>query len=83
MLGASLQSLLILLSQKFALLVVVAGGVALPIVYLGMTYWLQNYPYRTEIAWWMAVAPIVFTLLITALTIGYQVATVSQQKSNK
>ena len=76
-LGASIHHLLLLLSKKFIWLVLLAGGISLPIIQLVMQKWLENYPYRTEIAWWMMVLPIAFTLVITGLTIGYQIVKVT------
>ncbi len=72
-LGASIKNLLVLLSKKFMLLVLLAGDIALPVIVVVMRKWMENYPYRTEISWWILVVPVVFTLAITALTIGYQI----------
>ena len=72
-LGASVKSLLLLLSKKFFLLVLVSGGIALPMVQIAIHHWMENYPYRTQLSWWMFLLPIVLILLITVLTVGYQI----------
>ncbi len=71
--GASLKSLLLLLSKNFLLLVLIAGGISLPIIQLVVDRWMENYPYRVEISWWTFLMPIAFILVITALTIGAQI----------
>jgi hypothetical protein len=48
-LGASLQSLLLLMSREFLVLVALAFLVAIPAAWWGMNKWLQNYSYRTNI----------------------------------
>ncbi|MDQ3395849.1 MAG: hypothetical protein M3512_17315 [Bacteroidota bacterium] len=71
--GASLNNLLMLLSKKFVALVLVAGLISLPIVYFATTHWMQNYPYRAAITWWIFLIPIALILIITVFTIGYQI----------
>lgn len=51
-LGASLLSLIRLLSREFIVLVVVAQVIALPFAVLANQTWLQNYAYRIELSWW-------------------------------
>ena len=54
-LGASVPSIVTLLSRDFIRLVVLASVVMLPIIYYATENWLQNYAYRMEIAWWWLV----------------------------
>ena len=48
-LGASVSSLVLLLSSEFMKLVVVANMIAWPVAYYWMNSWLQNFAYRTEL----------------------------------
>ena len=51
--GASIASIVALLSKDFLKLVLIAFVVASPIAYFGMDRWLQNFAYRTDIYWWI------------------------------
>jgi putative ABC transport system permease protein len=44
----------------------------LPLAGYLMGHWLEHYPYRTTIAWWIFVAAGAGALAITLLTVSYQ-----------
>lgn len=71
-LGASVFSLWNLLSGDFVRLVVIASVIAMPIAYYIMFHWLQNYQYRTAIAWWIFAAAGSGAIGITLLTVSFQ-----------
>ncbi|MDJ1466587.1 ABC transporter permease [Xanthocytophaga flava] len=71
-LGASVFSLWQLLSKDFVILVSVAFLIAVPISWYFSNSWLQQYEYRTSIAWWVFIASGAGALLITLLTISFQ-----------
>ena len=71
-LGASVFTVWRLLSKDFVILVCIALIIAAPIAWSFMHNWVQNYAYRTEIAWWIFVATGVGALLITLLTVSFQ-----------
>lgn len=71
-LGASTQSIWMLISNRFLILVGIAFLVTLPIVYYLMTGWLDDFVYRTDISIFMIVLPIVATIILTLLAISYQ-----------
>jgi putative ABC transport system permease protein len=69
-LGASVLSLVNLISRDFSLLVIVAFAVSAPLSWWLMTKYLERYTIRTEIAWWIfpvtgAIA-LIFALLIVS-----------------
>ena len=72
-LGASVPNLLFMMSRDFGLLILVAGVLSLPPAYYYMSHWLDNYAYRTEISWWVFVAPILVLIFIVFVTVGQQV----------
>lgn len=72
-LGASLVSIVSLLSSEFMKLVLIATLVALPLAYFSMDKWLQSYAYKIEISWLMFIVPVLFILVIAALTVSFQV----------
>lgn len=52
-LGASLSQLNLLLCKDFMILVGLAFLIAAPIAWWGISNWLQDFAYRTELSWWI------------------------------
>ncbi len=71
-LGASVVHLWQMLSTDFVVLVMVSCLIAVPVAYYGLHQWLQQYSYRTDIAWWVFAVAGLSALLITLLTVSYQ-----------
>ena len=71
-LGASVSSIVKLLSGDFTRLVGVAFVMAVPIAYFIMRKWLENFAYRIEIGADVFVMAGVAALVIAWLTVGYQ-----------
>lgn len=71
-LGASVPRIISLLSIDFLKPVLLAGILAIPIAYFLMRYWLQSYPFRIDMAWWLFLIPLVLVLSIAFLTVSYQ-----------
>lgn len=71
-LGASVASILQLLSASFLKLVLLSVVVASPIAYYFMNVWLQDFAFRIEIQWWVFAAAGGVAVLIALLTISYQ-----------
>ncbi|MBU1821253.1 MAG: FtsX-like permease family protein [Bacteroidetes bacterium] len=70
--GASLGSILTLLSVDFLKLVVIALIIATPIAWYFMSQWLQDFTYKTNISWWIFVVAGVLAVGIALLTVSYQ-----------
>lgn len=70
--GASVLNVWSLLSKDFVMLVVIALLIAAPVAYYGMYKWLQNYEYRSGIAWWIFAVTAAGAVIITLLTVSYQ-----------
>jgi ABC-type antimicrobial peptide transport system permease subunit len=71
-LGASVFNLWGMLSKDFVLLVIISLVIASPIAYYFMHNWLQNYQYRSDLAWWVFAVTGIGAMAITLLTISYQ-----------
>jgi ABC-type antimicrobial peptide transport system permease subunit len=71
-LGASVADLWQMLSRDFVVLVIISCAIAIPLSYYFMTNWLQNYEYRTEISVLVFAAAGLGALLITLLTVSFQ-----------
>jgi putative ABC transport system permease protein len=71
-LGASLLSIMALLSKDFIKLVLIACCFAFPIAWLGATWWLQEYAYHINVEWWIFALAGVIATGIALLTVSYQ-----------
>lgn len=71
-LGASMGSIVWLLSQDFLKLVLVANVVAWPMAWWGANRWLEDFAYRIDISWWVFAWSGLAALLIAMLTVSYQ-----------
>jgi len=71
-LGASVQSIVQLISKEFMILVAIAFIIAVPVAWWAMSKWLTDFAYRVNMEWW------VFALA-GALALGIALATMSFQ----
>ncbi|MBC9929913.1 ABC transporter permease [Chitinophaga qingshengii] len=71
-LGASVTEIVRLLYREFAVLIVIAFGVAAPLAWFSTTQWLKGYAFRTELYWWLFAIPFVLVLAIAFLTVSFQ-----------
>ena len=71
-LGASVASVVSLLSKQFTKLVLMANVIAWPIAYFAINAWLQNFAYRIGIGWWMFALAGGIALIIALLTVSTQ-----------
>ena len=72
-LGASLWSIVSMLSTGFIRLILIASILALPVAYFAMQYWLEGYAYRIPLGWILFIAPIVLIVLIASITMSFQI----------
>jgi len=70
-LGASVSSVLWLLSSSFLKLIGLAVLIAAPLGYLLMGSWLQNFEYHISVSWYYYIYAILLTGVIALLTVGY------------
>ena len=71
-LGASVQSVVALLSKDFLNLVLISTVIAFPVAWWAMNKWLDNFVYRISMAWWMFVAAGLGALFIALVTVSFQ-----------
>ncbi|HEX6892463.1 MAG TPA: ABC transporter permease [Chryseolinea sp.] len=72
-LGASLPSIVTLLSIDFLKLILVAALLALPVAYFSANQWLLAYAYRISPGWTLFVIPVLVILIIAAVTMSFQI----------
>ena len=83
-LGASVRSLLALMSKEFLLLVLISFAIAIPIAWWMMKAWLTNFSYRINISIGIFFIVGLITLLICLITVGlnaFKTATANPVKS--
>lgn len=71
-LGASVFSIVTLLSRDFLKLVLVAILIASPLAWYAMNEWLQGFAYKIDIAWWVFVLAGLLAVGIALLTVSFQ-----------
>ncbi|GAB3895859.1 ABC transporter permease [Spirosoma agri] len=71
-LGASIVSIVSLLTRDFLKLVLIAIVIASPVAWYAMNQWLQDFAYKVDIQWWIVALAGVFATGIAFLTVGYQ-----------
>jgi putative ABC transport system permease protein len=71
-LGASVGSIVAMLSKDFAKLVLIASVFAFPIAWWGAYEWLQGFAYRTSINWWIFVIAGIAAISIALITVSLQ-----------
>ena len=71
-LGASVFSIVGLLSKDLLRLVLIALVIASPMAYFATNKWLQDFAYRIDISWWIYALVGIGAILIALLTVSYQ-----------
>lgn len=71
-LGASLRSIVRLLTQNFVMLITISFLLAAPVAWYVMKLWLQDYAYRVDIGWDIFLMAGVLSIIIAMATVSYQ-----------
>ena len=71
-LGASVASIVALLSQDFIKLVGIAILVATPLAWYAMHSWLEGFAYKVAIDWWVFALAGLLAVSIALLTVSFQ-----------
>ena len=71
-LGSSVSGIVLLLAKDLLKLVLIAIVIATPIAWLAMSKWLQDFAYRTSIAWWIFALSGFIALSIAFITVSVQ-----------
>jgi putative ABC transport system permease protein len=70
--GASMMSVLTLVSKDFIALILVSILIAIPIAWYFANTWLQSYAFQTDLSWWIFAGSGVLLIVISLITVGYQ-----------
>jgi ABC-type antimicrobial peptide transport system permease subunit len=71
-LGASVPDIVSLLTKDFILLVLIAIVIAVPLAWLGIHKWLQDFAYRIHIGWAAFIIAAGAAILIALITVSFQ-----------
>jgi len=70
-LGASITTIVLLLTRNLLFWVTVANLVAWPVAWYAMNLWLQNFYHRVSLEWWIFLASGILALVIAGLTVSW------------
>jgi putative ABC transport system permease protein len=71
-LGASIGSIVVLLSKEFGKLILIAFVLSLPISWFAVDWWLQHYTFKAEVGVTIYLLSGVAAFVVAWLTMGYQ-----------
>jgi len=71
-LGASVASIVALLSKDFVKLVLIAIVIAAPLAWYAMSQWLESFAYKINIEWWVFALSGTLAICIALLTVCFQ-----------
>jgi putative ABC transport system permease protein len=72
-LGASVSSIMSLLSWQFLKLILIATLIALPLTWYGVHTWLSSFAFRIGLEWDLFVVPVVMLIVLALGTVSLQI----------
>ncbi|BAU52045.1 ABC transporter permease [Mucilaginibacter gotjawali] len=70
--GASVSNIVMLFSNQYLKLILIANIIAWPLAWYLMNKWLQDFSYRTQISWWMFAISLSAGIIIAFATIAFK-----------
>ena len=77
--GAKSREIASMFFRDYLTLTLISALIALPLSWLFMEQWLQNFAYRISISWWMFIVVLLVVATIVILTIVTQVSRAANQ----
>ena len=71
-LGATAINIVYLFSKEFIILISIAFLISAPIAWYFMNKWLQDYPFRIDISWWLFIVGGVASVFVALATVSFQ-----------
>jgi putative ABC transport system permease protein len=71
-LGASVESLIGMLSKDFIVLILISTIIAFPVAWFYLQNWLEKYAYRIEMEWWYFLLAAASAVIVALITVSYQ-----------
>jgi putative ABC transport system permease protein len=72
LLDASVGSMVSLLTESLLKVVLISMLVAIPLSWLGMNKWLEDFAYRIHLKWWMFALAGIISLSLAIVTLSFQ-----------
>ena len=66
------MSIVTMLSTNFLKPVLIASVIAFPVAWWMMNKWLEDFPYRVNISWWIFGIAAIAALVIALITVSFQ-----------
>jgi putative ABC transport system permease protein len=70
--GASVPNIVMLFYRQYFKLVIIANVIVLPLAWYFMNNWLNDFPYRTGISWWVFVVSLTAGIITAFCTIAFK-----------
>lgn len=70
--GAPVNRIVTILSKNFLKLVCISLVIAMPAAWLATSKWLENYPYRISLSWWLFASGGMLVIFIALITVSFQ-----------
>ncbi len=70
--GSTVSQLLRRMLRGYIVVIIVSAAIAIPLAWLGVSWWLEGYAYRTELLLWVFVAAVAIISLIVVSTVILQ-----------
>jgi putative ABC transport system permease protein len=70
--GAKIGEVIFLLNKDFIRWVILAFFISSPVAWLVMNKWLENFPFKTNLSWWIFALAGVMALGIALITVSWQ-----------
>ena len=70
--GASVSNIVMLFSKQYLKLIIIANIIAWPLAWYLMNQWLQDFPYRVQLSWWMFAVSLSAGIAIAFATIAFK-----------
>jgi putative ABC transport system permease protein len=70
--GSTIEEIMLLLNRNVLTQLAIAFLIAVPVAYIAVGKWLENFAYKTGVYWWVFLLGGVIVLLITLLTVSAQ-----------
>lgn len=77
--GASAHNILTMLSRELVINVMIAFGISIPIGWIIINNWVNDFAYKTQISWWIFALSGVLIFLLAWLTISYHTIKASRR----
>jgi predicted permease len=71
-LGASVKNIIYLFSKEFTILILIGSVIAVPVAYLMMNRWLQNFNFRINMNAGIFLTGILISIIIAWIAVGYK-----------